>query len=86
MKILCLLLVMISLSFSLTAFADCPEGDRNCTEMKAGGSGTMAQGIGCSACTAFEKAKTLRGTTDTIFRGSSQNSNSSPGTPVDVDN
>ncbi len=86
MKILFLLMtMMMTLSFSSTAFADCPAGDPNCA-VKEDGAGTMALGSGCPACTVLEKANTRLDGTSRNFRGNSQNSNPSTGTAVDVEN
>ena len=86
MKILCLLISLtMALTFSATAHADCPAGDPNCA-IKDDGAGTMFLGTGCPACTALEKANTRLDGTSRNFRGGSQKSNSSTGTPVDVEN
>ena len=81
-----ILMILTTLIFTLTSYADCPAGDPNCVIKDNGGAGTMSLGTGCSACTILEKANTRLDGTSRNFRGNSQNSNSTTGAPVDAEN
>ena len=50
-----ILIVLFTTVFSLSSFADCPDGDPNCV-MRSNGAGTNVIGLDCPGCRALEKS------------------------------
>ena len=70
-----ILLLILTMCFSLSSFAECGEGDPNCS-MGSDGSGTTFLGTGgCPSCTALQRSNTRLPGTKNIYRHGSSPGN-----------